>query len=519
MKTKGKTHSLRNSVFILFVCAIIGLVLTYSTFQKEGKRCFASSTLSFTFDGAARGVAPNGYRFSANDLLNEEIVKAGLDASSLADRYSVEDIQKNLSVRGIYPDDLISQLTSYESLTDTTGSQQLMNSDYHPSSFVVTLYRDFDTTLSQEQLTGLLENILASYKVYFARIYAMGDLDTIETDTFQDLDYFQQLDTLEVNLNQAARYASEMAIKEPTLQIEGKGFSDISLQFEKRVQSEISTLNATMTINSLSKDLDRLYAMYEFQAKELQNQINIQTQRLENLDELITNYGKTGVIYLSTSDSLNKVDEQSSKEYDKLVDERNEVSSQIAVLNNRIETVKNKLERLQINAGEMTEGQKNSSSEFEDKSSPNYGEEVESEETIETLEDHEDVDGNELEITDAVLEQAAATLEEVDESNGSVDLSEASNRRNTAALESGIKRLAEKGNEAIASLAELLHAYNEKKINDYTVRTSAVRFKDTMKSTAFISRAIKVAGPVCAIGLILSLLLILFDKARKFRKI
>ena len=185
----------------------------------------------------------------------------------------------------------------------------------------------------------------------------MGDMDAVEPGTLQDLDYYEQLDTLEVVLNQAARYASEMSDKEPTLLIEGKGFSDISLQFEKRVQSEISTLNATMTMNSLSKDLDRLYAMYEFQVKELQNQINIQTQRLENLDELIANYGKTGVIYLSTSDSLNMVDEQSSKEYDKLVDERNEVASQISALNNRLETVKSKLERLQINAGEVTEGE------------------------------------------------------------------------------------------------------------------------------------------------------------------
>ena len=490
MKTKKKMHSLRNTVLILLLSAVVGLALTWVSFQKEGKRCFASSTLSFTFAGAAQGEAPNGYRFSANDLLTEEVISAGLSASDLADRYSVEDIQKNLSVRGIYPDDLIARMTSYASLADASESQQLMNAEFRPSSFDVKLYSDFDTKITKEQLTELLENILTSYKAYFARIYAMGDMDAVEPGTLQDLDYYEQLDTLEVVLNQAARYASEMSDKEPTLLIEGKGFSDISLQFEKRVQSEISTLNATMTMNSLSKDLDRLYAMYEFQEKELQNQINIQTQRLENLDELIANYGKTGVIYLSTSDSLNMVDEQSSKEYDKLVDERNEVASQISALNNRLETVKSKLERLQINAGEVTEGEADHTAESEA-----AGESA-------------------LDTTDAVLEQAAATLEEVDESNGSADLSETSNRRNTAVLESGINRLAEKGNEAISSLADLIHAYNENKINDSTVRTSGVRFRDSMKSTAFISRAVKVAGPVGALGLILSLLLIVYGKSR-----
>ena len=122
MKTKKKMHSLRNTVLILLLSAVVGLALTWVSFQKEGKRCFASSTLSFTFDGAAQGEAPNGYRFSANDLLTEEVISAGLSASNLADRYSVEDIQKNLSVRGIYPDDLIARMTSYASLADASES-------------------------------------------------------------------------------------------------------------------------------------------------------------------------------------------------------------------------------------------------------------------------------------------------------------------------------------------------------------------------------------------------------------
>lgn len=511
MKTKKKLHSLRNAVLIIFLCAVIGLALTWFSFQKEGKRCFASSTLSFTFDGAAQGEAPNGYRFDANGLLAEEVISAGLSASDLTDRYSVEEIRKNLSVRGIYPDDLISQMTSYESLAESTVSQQLMYSDYHPSSFEVKLYRDFDTTLPQEQVKSLLDNILTSYKEYFARVYAMGDVDAVDIGILQDLDYFQQLDTLEVELNQAARYASEMADKEPTLQIDGKGFSDISLQFEKRVQSEISALNATMTMNSLSKDLDRLYSMYEFQAKELQNQINIQTQRLDNLDELITSYGKTGVIYLSTSDSLNKVDEQSSKEYDKLVNERNEVSSQIATLNNRMETVQKKLERLQANAGETTDAIEKADDEVKRGSTSSTYEKEEGSKNV-TEEESSISDETELDVIDSVLEQANATLEAVDEANGSADISEESNRRNTASLESGIDRLVAKGNETIASLTNLIHAYNEREISDLTIRTSPVRYIDSMKSSAFISRGIKVAGPICSIGVILSLLMIIAAK-------
>ena len=500
MKAKKKTHVLRDVILIMLLCVVIGLVLTWVIMKKEGNRTYASSNVSFTFDKAAQGVAPNGYRFNANDLLREEVVSKGLEAAGMADRYAVEDVQKNLSVRGVYPNDLISQLTTHNSLTDANTSQQLINSNYHPTTFSVTLYHDFDSDLSEEELKRLLESILTAYKEYFATVYAMGDIDEVEIEELQDLDYFQQLDTLEVDLNQAAVYSSEMAGKEPTLQINGKGFSDISLQFEKRVQNEISALNATMTMNSLSKDLDRLYAMYEFQTRELQNQIDIQNQCLENLDELIATYGKTGIIYLGTSDSLNRVDYQSSGAYDKLVDERNVVSEQIATLNNRLETVQKKLDRLQTNL---------------DAAEEDFNQAGETEKETETEAVEESETETEPIIKDEVLDQADATLAAVDEAVGTADLSEAGSRQNTVILESGINRLAGKGNEAIDSLSELLHAYNEQEINDLTVRSSAVRYSNPMRSTALVKKAIKVTGAVCVIGLILSLLILIIVNLRE----
>ena len=151
----------------------------------------------------------------------------------------------------------------------------------------------------------------------------------------KDYDYFQQLEILRFNIAQAADYADELAEMDPSLQLNAKGFSDLSLQFNNMINSDLSRLNATMTMNAVSKDLERLKGQYRFEIQDLQDQVKIQTDLMSNMDLLISTYGKSGIIYLSTTDALTKVDRESSKIYDSLVDLRNEVSAGISDLNNQ----------------------------------------------------------------------------------------------------------------------------------------------------------------------------------------
>ncbi|MBR3402267.1 MAG: hypothetical protein IKG67_08535 [Parasporobacterium sp.] len=484
MKTNKKTHWLRNTLLILIGCAIIGLILSAVLFMRDHNRTSVSATLSFTFDGAQNGVAPNGYAFDANEILSEEILTEALENAGLSGRYTVEDIVPDLAVQGIYPNDLVAQMTRHNSLTEMSSMQTLSLSEYHPTVYRVVLYKDFDPSISKSEMTNLLQNILVSYQNWFEQTYAMKTIEGIQVEELGDYDYFQQLEILQFKLQQSAGYADEMAAKGPSFLLNGKGFSDLSLQFNNLLSSDLSRLNATMTMNALSLDLDRLRGQYKQEIKELENRLAIKTNLMNNLDNLISNYGKNGVIYLSTSDSFNKVDVESSGVYDMLVDIRNQVSNDIAVLNTQIANYTNKLEEL--NKGEEKET------------------EPETEENETSAEEKQTV--------------TVAEADETDQEEYEVLLSEATMGQKKEILDAGISRLVGKSNVVIDSLAEMVEAFNATEINDLTVTTSSVKYKaPSIFSGTFIVLALKTAGPICALGLMAALVLIIISRKKENR--
>jgi len=473
---------IKSTLLIMLCFVIIGIAFSVVLFLKDNNRTYASATLSFSFDGAAEGLAPNGYSFDVNDISCEEVLTEAISKAGM--NYSVEDIQPNLVAQGVYPEDLVARMTSYNSIMETDSSKQLALAEYHPIVFNVMLYDDFDKSISKSSLTGLLGEILSCYRDYYARIYSMGNIDGVDIETLGTYDYFQEMEILDNKLQQSTDYANEMGEVEPNSLVGNKGFSDITMKFSQLQSSDLSRLNATMTMNSLSKDLERMQEQYEFEIRELQNQLAIQNNRLGSLDELIATYGKSGIIYLSTSEALNKVDTKSSKIYDELVDLRNEVSDSIATLNNQIATYQKKLNEL--GTGE------NSTAEEADKTD---SEKTDSEKTVE-----EEISKEE---TQAIADEVTV-------------LSDASYEEQKAVLDTGIDRLIVKTNDTIEQFSEMVEAYNAQEINELTVIQSNVKYKKpSFISGTFIKQVIKVGGPFFVLGMMLVLILLVIRRSKR----
>ena len=467
------------STFLIMLCFIIaGIIFSVVLFLKENNRTYATATLSFSYDGAAEGLAPNGYSFDVNDISCEEVLTDALSKAGLS--YTVEEIQPNLVAQGVYPEDLVTRMTSYSSIMEADSGRQLALAEYHPTVFDVILYNDFDKSISKSALTDLLGEILNSYREYFGRIYSMGTIDGVDIETLGVYDYFQEMEILDNKLIQAIEYANEMGEVDPSPLISGKGFNDITMKFSQLQNTDLPRLNATMTMNSLSKNLDRMQEQYQFEIRELQNQISIQNNRLESLDVLIATYGKSGVIYLSTSDSLNKVDTKSSKIYDELVDLRNEVSDSIASLNNQIATYQKKLDELGTGEESITE------------------------------DDSEIVDSSKKADEEISKEETQAMADEV------TVLSDASYDQKRAVLDTGIDRLIVKTNDTMAQFTEMVDAYNTQEINELTVIQSNVKYKKpSFISGAFIKTMIKVGGPFIVLGMVLVLVLLIIRRKKR----
>ena len=466
--TAKKTHWLRNSIIILLICGIVGLALAAKLFFGNPTPTYAAATIEFTFEGASDGVAPNGTTFNISDIAGEDVLLAALESASLQDTYTVEQIRESLVVRGVYPDDIAEQVMSYESLLNFTANREMTITNYHPTTFEIALYSGFDKAISKDRLVELMKAIASAYKEHFAKVYANGLQKGNMLFTLEAYDYPQQLEIIQGHFSSLADYAQALYDEHPTFKYEGMGFNDISVRLNNLIGSDITRLNADLTMNALTRDTARLLAQYQFEIRDLTNQLENQGAELDKLDKLIDSYDKNEIIYVSSSGSLKKIEGNSSETYDSLVDQRKEVSDGIT-------SIKAKINSFQLKMSDLVKS----------------GDEP----SVATLET--------AELTD---EDISRTAEEAE--RGPQD--------QTAALEAGISALVDKGDAIIDDFQEMLRAFNQQEINDETITVTRYSYETPkLLSGAFAKQAIMTAGPICAVGFMLCMALIIASRRRE----
>jgi hypothetical protein len=482
MRTENKTHWLRTTILVLLACAIVGLALSAVLFFRDPGPASASATLVLTFDGAASGTAPNGVSFDLRALDSDEVLSDGLKAAGLEGVYTPEQIRSCLAVRGVYPDAMADQVMYYESLLNFTSSRELTVGNYHPTTFQITLSREFDESISREQLTALLRSITEAYRAYFARVYAYGMDAGNSFFELEDYDYPQQLDIIEGRFSAVADYAQELYRKTPAFLYRGTSFNDVYVRLNMLLDSSITKLNANLTINGLTKNPERLLTQYRYQILDLSIRRDMQNQELAKLDQLIASYEKNETIYLSTSESLTKIDGNSSATYDALVNKRKSVADGVTELGSRITNYNLRINDLLTSTGAIRPAEA---------------------EAIQTMEDPEG--------TGAPASAGSLTPEEIAEAERRL-------KSQRAALEESISTLVADGEAVVADFREMLENYNAQQINELTFTVTELTFHaPRLVSGAFIKQAIRTAGPIVALGFIVCMALIVISRKKEER--
>lgn len=470
--TQKKTHWLRTSIVIMLIFAIAGLALTVVQFMHSSTPTAATATIEFTFEGAADGIAPNGTMFSVSDINSEDVLGEALKACALDDTYTVEQLQQCLVIRGVYPANMVEQVKSYISLLDTSSNHEVSINDYHATTYTIELYDDFDNNISREQLETLLKAIVSAYKKNFAIVYANGlnkvDLTTVLTD----YDYLQQADFIDTYFSTMATYAQEMYTRRPAFLHEGKGFNDITVRLNTLIGNDLVRIKAEATMNALSRTPIQLENNYRFQINALENQMDSQKSYLAQLDRLIETYEKNSIVYVSSGQNVTKIDDNTNVTYDILTGQHKTVSEIITTLNAEIVNYQQSLADL---TGENTDS----------------------------------------DLQDAFEADEAAATVVVENVANQAEIAEAGR----SALEKSIQAIVEKGSTCIDDFEDLLKVFNDEEINDQTVAVTKYSYKmPKILSGAFITAAIKTAGPFCAIGFMLCMVLIIRSRRKEARQ-
>ena len=465
-----RTHWLRNTVITLAVCALAGIILAVILFNANPERTSASSSIQFSFNGAAEGLAPNGYRFDLSGFTSEEVLSAALADAGLADRYTADQIRDNLLITGAYPENIIEQMTGYESLL-TGDAGRISVKDYHATYYTVTLYNDFDRNISRANLEKLLKNVMAEFRTYFEKTYMffLGTDNLLES--LSEYDYPQQLEVLESAVSRHETFAGQMAEEHPEFLVKGEGFADIAVQYRILRTSDLERLSGIVTMNALSQDQDRITDQYENRIKILEIRLRELNQRAKDMDSLISRYNKDDIIYVSTAGTLQQVGGNSTETYDSLVQSYHAVEASISSLNKELIQVQQKLADIQGEDAAQTE---------------------KTAETAATSETDE-----------AAAEQIAVVSEEEREAHRKV-------------VEDNISATKAKLDAITERFAAVLKAFFEKEMDDSTLAVSEVQYESPkLLSGEFAKKVIEVAGPICAVGFIACLVGIIISRKKE----
>ena len=473
-----KTHWLRTTVIVLLVCGILGTALAAVLFKAEAEKPYVSVALQFTFDGAADGLAPNRQAFRIEEMERDDVLEAAISSAGLEGSITPDQIRGCFMARGTYPEDMLDQVMSYDSLMNFTANRTLTMTEFHPTMFDLKLVNGFDPALSEAQMNDLMDGIISAYREYFSSRYAYSTVTGTDIYDLDAYDYPQQLEILSESMRQSVRYAEELFEQNPTFLWKDTGFNDIAVRMSSLLNNDVDRLSAQIAMNALTRNTDRLRIQYQYEIQDLNIRLTQEQKLLTKLDALIASYEKNEIIYLSTSEELRRIDNNSSAVYDKLVDSRRTAADQITAIQAEIVDYQLRIEDLteaEVPAEEITAAELTGDAE-----------------TSETL-------------------PAASAETEAAQKAAAEDAA-----AKTAALEQNIDQVIAKRDAVIADLREMLDALNKQEINEDTIFVASRKYETpSLISAAFVIKIIKTAGPVCALGFMLCMILLIRSRRKE----
>ena len=496
MSNLKKTHWLRTTIIVLLVCGIAGLALSFFQFRAESAPASASAKIRFSFEKAAEGIGPDGMPFDLSALTTENVISAGLEAAGLQDRYTVDQIRENLTVSGEYPATYLEQMTKYVSLlTEGADTEQTVSANYFPTQYTVELSSDFDTGIASSQLTELLAGILEAYRNGFIREHSLIPMEEPLEKALADYDYPQQLEAISEISAQQQRYAAELEELTDDFTSGGISFGDIAVKYQV-LDTDIDRLNAQITLNVVSKDRERLQKRYEMEIRDQSIELASRKEELKQIEEMVEAYEKEGIIYVSSNGSLQKVGSNTSTTYDKLVAKRKEVADSIAATNARIALYQSRLDDM-TGAAETTGTAAQETAEPAATAAPETASE------------------NAAPVEAATTDELASVVAEVSEIAVSEQTEEDVAKLNDA-MDQRIRRLLDKEDGIEEQFAALQKAYSEQKLNTSTVAVTTAKYSaPKILSGSFVSKALKTVGPICVVGLMVCLALLIISRIRE----
>ncbi|MCQ2436340.1 MAG: hypothetical protein MJ101_05490 [Clostridia bacterium] len=327
------------SILAIVEAIVIGLLLAVGTFFIISPQdVYVTSTIQFTYDGAANGVDPNGNRFSAEAIISDGIIKDALESLDWSDTYDASLISKSINVVGLYPKDIVDQITGYDSVMNYDSVRSLNVNEYYSTVYSITLNDNFSDNISKSKLSKLLGAIIDTYEQSFYREYSHDYMtETLDSVlSFDGHDYTHQIRIMNAKINMIKGYSNSLHALQPTFISDGVTFKDLALKCSALQDNKLNRMNISITMNGLTKNANELVNEYEYTIETLNIELDEKTSDLNAVTSILDAYDRDSTLYMGSGDGLIKVESNSGETYDALAARKVALGQEIASVNTEI---------------------------------------------------------------------------------------------------------------------------------------------------------------------------------------
>lgn len=344
-------------LFVFIGAGVISLVASIIDFKAVNPiLTYSRETVQFDYDGASDGKDPNGNPFNAVDFLSDKVIEAGLAKAQL--NYDVETVRKNIAVENVIPDNIVDDIVSFTSLTNSNSiTSEITSKDYHPVRYRFTLYSGVDKNISASKLNTLLDGIVEAYCDEFYQSYK----NTIDVSVFNEFyaideyDYVYQAQIYTNEFKALMNYADSLYNEQKDFMAENQSFKDVYLRCQQLIANDVARIENTIVIHALSKNLDRLKEYYTYRIEKLNYDKIKYTADLDAITAQLESYAKDSTIYVGSGNGLIAIESNSSKTYDALLSQQIALSNKIGLIDVEIAECASILNDINNNIGSEEE--------------------------------------------------------------------------------------------------------------------------------------------------------------------
>lgn len=341
-------------IWIIVAVVFVGAAFGYAGVTTHVNKPSLQALVGFSYDGIEKGLDPSGNTFDPYSIKNPAVIENALTSLNMSVEY-LESIREGITIKGVIPKDAINRLTVYSDVLDTNGNigaaERILETTYFPTQYYV-YFNYNNTTLADDDAVEVFNAVLNQYSNYFYETYGYNESlgNAVNVISYDDYDYTEAIDLFDNSLSILKKYVKQLANEDQTRfrsSVTGYTFSDLYQSIDTVESIDLDKISSYISVNNLTKDKDSALAYYEYRIKALTRQKTQYEEEIKSYEASIESYEKDQIIVFGAgSDDTNTQSTLASKQYDKMIDEKNQIVTSLAQTKQSINYYKERQEAL-----------------------------------------------------------------------------------------------------------------------------------------------------------------------------